>query len=617
MRILLVTQRSRAGSDEVSRRETVLDHDPIRIGRGAPMEINLPEIDVDYHHATLTEQGGSLTLTGVGENGLMVGKKRQDSVVLTPGTAVEIGRHRFTAETGRDGADHVLVMEVLPAKPVRTRREKRSLAQVLPGRRPLAWVACLAILGGLVIWPMLHVFSRDVPAEDEIVVTALAENEVRAAHPIEALWSSGPMSKAHAGIGGDCGACHLRPFEQTTSAACLSCHATVTTHALPEGHSGDMLAEAQCSDCHKEHNGGERPVVEASTGCTNCHGQIASIAPNTNLRPISGFQGDHPNFEPAVITEVAVAADGTLQPVLLPRPFPENAVLQEKSGLRFPHDKHLSADGVVLISGKQRLTCNDCHQTEADGNLMRPIKMERDCGGCHIMEFAPAGTGIALPHADEAGIAKVVRGYFEARLAEGSVEIAQEQPRSRRRLAGKATQVAGAALTQEWVEQQTEAQLDAIFGKRLCATCHEAQKVDQVATATGWQVQPALLQRHWMPRAEFSHKSHEEMDCAGCHAARQSKAATDVLMPQISVCRDCHMQEGQPDPILETFRGLLGAEAEAQTAADGAEPAVTAATTTKVDPAPATCVTCHGFHLEGEAAMSPAHAEAWAAMKKN
>ncbi|MEM8699665.1 MAG: cytochrome c3 family protein, partial [Pseudomonadota bacterium] len=548
-------------------------------------------------------------------------------------------------------------------------------SQVLPGRRPLAWLACLAILGTLVAWPMVHVFSRDVPAEGEIVVTQLTENEVRPAHPFEALWSSGPMSKAHAGIGGDCGACHLRPFEQTTSAACLSCHATITTHALPAGHSGDMLAESQCADCHKEHNGGERPVVEASAGCTNCHSALAEIAPETNLRPISGFIGGHPNFEPAVITEVAIAEDGTLSPVLLPRPFPQNAMLQEKSGLRFPHDKHLSEDGVVLLSGKQRLTCNDCHQTEPDGNLMRPIKMERDCGGCHIMEFAPAGTGIALPHADEAGIAKIVLGYFQDRLAESQEDVAEEeaeadsedepeeevataetgenastenaaestvetaeaavpQRRNRRRLAGaengtntggttgddrrrlggKSSQDGPPPLTEEWVLEQTETQLDAIFGKRLCATCHEAQKVEQVATAGGWQVQPALLQRHWMQRAEFSHKSHEQMDCAGCHDARQSKASTDVLMPQISVCRDCHMQEGGGDPILDAFRQLLGNEAEAQTAAADGDAA--APTAVKVKPAPATCVTCHGFHLDDEAPMSPGHAAAWAEMKK-
>ena len=598
MRLLLVTQRTRAGSDETSRRETVLDHDPIRIGRGASMEITLPEIDIDYHHATLTETEAGLLLSAVGENGLMVGRKRVQTVTLGPGTSVEISGYRFTAEAGRDGADHVLLMEVLPPKPARVRRERRSLADVLPGQRPLAWIACIAILGALIAWPLVHSLSRDLPQPGEIVVTQIAEGEVRAPHPMEALWSSGPMSEAHAGIGGDCGACHQRPFERTSSNACLACHATVTTHALPEGH--DTTAMGQCSDCHKEHNGGKRPVVTASNGCTDCHAQIASLAPQTDLRPISDFVGDHPNFEPAIITGISRAEDGGLKPVLLPRPFPKDAVLQEKSGLRFPHDKHLSEDGVVLLSGKQRLECADCHQTEADGNLMRPIKMERDCGGCHVMEFAPAGTAIALPHADEAGIARIVRGYFEARLADGSVEVAPEQPVSRRRLGGKATRVAGAALTQEWAQEQTESQLDAIFGKRLCATCHEAQKVDDIAVASGWLVQPALLQRHWMARANFSHKSHDEMKCSGCHAAEKSGAASDVLMPQIGTCRECHVQDGAGDPILDTLRGLLSSEAEAREAAG-----------TAGDAAPATCVTCHGFHLEGQAPMSPPHAEAW------
>ncbi|MEM7505845.1 MAG: FHA domain-containing protein [Pseudomonadota bacterium] len=581
----------------------MLDHDPIRIGRGSPMEINLPEIDVDYHHATLSNEGGDLTLAAVGENGLTVGKKRQQSVVLSPGASVDIGRYRFTTEAGRDGADHVLVMQVMPPQPLKTRREKRALADVLPGRRAMAWVFCLAILGALIAWPLLNSLTREAPADGEIVVTQIEEGEVRAPHPTEALWSSGPMSEAHAGIGGDCGACHQRPFEKTQNTACLSCHATTTNHAAPADHPLASLEGARCADCHKEHNGGKRPVVAASTGCTNCHADIASVAPTTNLRPISGFVADHPNFEPAIITEVARGEDGRLKPVLIPRPFPKDAVLQELSGLRFPHDKHLAEDGVALLTGKQPLACKDCHQTEADGNLMRPIKMERDCGGCHVMEFAPAGTAIALPHADEAGIAEIVLGYFQARVAEGSAQVAAERSSGRRRLGGKATRVAGTALTDAWAEEETQRQLDAIFGVRLCATCHEAQKVEDISIASGWLVQPALLQRHWMQRAEFSHKRHEEMDCAGCHAAEQSKSATDVLMPEISVCVECHNVEGAGDPLLEFFKGLAAGEANAQTAPAPAN--------VKAKPAPAECVTCHGFHLEGQEPMSPAHAAAY------
>ncbi|MEM9370073.1 MAG: cytochrome c3 family protein, partial [Pseudomonadota bacterium] len=319
-------------------------------------------------------------------------------------------------------------------------------------------------------------------------------------------------------------------------------------------------------------------------------------------KPLSTFTDDHPNFEPSIITAVARGESGELEPTFLPRPFPKDAVLQELSGLKFPHDKHMAKDGVALLTGRQALACNDCHQTEADGNLMRPIKMERDCGGCHQMAFAPAGTAISLPHADEAAIAKIVEDYFVARIQDGAVAIQPEKTTRRRRLGNQVQKVAGNTLNASWAKEETARQLDAIFGKTLCATCHESQKVGDASTASGWLVQPALLQRHWMPRANFSHKRHEEMKCDGCHAASGSKSATDVLMPQISGCRDCHrIESDQKDELMAFLSDIVSpAKADAQTTSS-------VAPSTKA--APAACVTCHGFHLEDRPPVSPAHAE--------
>ncbi|MEM7176275.1 MAG: cytochrome c3 family protein [Pseudomonadota bacterium] len=615
MRLILVTERTRAGSDETSHRETVLGGDEIRLGRGSPMEVNLPEIDVDYHHATVREDAGVLRITAVGENGLIAGKKRVHDLALSPGVSVRIDRYEFSSEPGRDGADHVLIMKVLPATADgrAKRREKRTLDDVLPSPRLLSWGLAIAILAVFIAWPMSSVLTRTAPAQGEAVLSDRGEDEIRAPHPIEALWSSGPLSKAHAGIGGECAACHQRPFERTTNGACLSCHATTAQHFSPQDHPHVGLADARCSSCHQEHEGGTSPVVAAASLCTDCHSALASIAPGTSLKPISGFIDDHPNFEPAIITAVTRGPDGALHPTLLPRPFPKDAILQEKSGLRFPHDKHLAPDGVVLTSGKQRLTCKDCHQVEADGNLMRPINMERDCGGCHQMAFAPAGTAITLPHADEAGIARIVRDYFDERVAEGSVTLPAAPTNRRRRIGGGDRNLAGAALTPEWASEETERQLDAIFSKTLCATCHVAEKAGQAATASGWLVHPALLQRHWMPRARFSHKSHQGQDCASCHAATQSQAASDVLMPQLAQCRECHTLEvGEEDPLSAFLAG--GHELAGKGDAPAIDTGAIAGPAAK--PAPAECITCHRFHRDTTGPISPAHAALFKAARR-
>ena len=43
-----------------------------------------------------------------------------------------------------------------------------------------------------------------------------------------------------------------------------------------------------------------------------------------------------------------------------------------------------------------------------------------------------------------------------------------------------------------------------------------------------------------MHSARFSHEKHEQVECADCHDAAQSKKAADVLMPGIDTCRQCH-----------------------------------------------------------------------------
>jgi hypothetical protein len=44
----------------------------------------------------------------------------------------------------------------------------------------------------------------------------------------------------------------------------------------------------------------------------------------------------------------------------------------------------------------------------------------------------------------------------------------------------------------------------------------------------------------WYADAKFTHARHTTVDCAHCHAARQSQQASDLLIPGIANCRECH-----------------------------------------------------------------------------
>lgn len=587
MRILLVTLRKRAGSDEVSRRETLLDAEQIRIGRGVSMEINLPDLDVDFHHADVELVNGQLVLKSVADGGLKVGRRKQNEAALGAGEDVRIGRFRFRAEPGRDDAAAVLVMEEVPEEKKGRRFAigggKRRIDEVLPSRRTLSWALVLLILGVFVGWPMSDVLTREPPSDDAVVAEGMLRTDVPDPSPMEIAWTSGPISESHAMIQDDCGACHLRPFQMVANNACLACHATVENHTDVDRHPSMALDNMRCAHCHKEHNGGAAPTETASTACATCHADIKAIAPDSQMADIHGFATDHTPFKMAVVVGVGQGENGNLVPQVERVPFdPENPP-SEGSGLKFPHATHLAEGGVLSPTGRVELKCGSCHEPDASGNLMTPVRFDEDCAGCHKMTFNAAGIERELPHAKEDEVARILTDYFIAAALEGGVttpNAPEPVTRKRRRIAGENTaQVREAQLSDsdrgiaiEWAKQEAVQQMDTIFGTRLCGTCHEARKTEDEAGTARWQVMPAILQRHWMPRARFDHAPHKVMDCTTCHNAPESTRASDVLMPGIALCQGCHQGEG------------------------------------KIDGARSECVDCHEYHIPGRTPMSPVHA---------
>jgi predicted CXXCH cytochrome family protein len=74
-----------------------------------------------------------------------------------------------------------------------------------------------------------------------------------------------------------------------------------------------------------------------------------------------------------------------------------------------------------------------------------------------------------------------------------------------------------------------------LFEVRVCATCHAVSR-----SGEEWRVAPVRTQRRWMPHARFDHKTHAQAKCGDCHDVTKSKKASDVAMPTIDACRECH-----------------------------------------------------------------------------
>ncbi len=606
MRLSLVTIKRRPDSDDVSRRETLLEGAELRVGRGADVDVNLPDVNVAYHHASLTEETEGLVLTAVGGSVIEVDGAPVEKVVLQPGVSARIGMYELQGENAPDHADRAIALSKLDVEDVVVSELPQAIVQTLPSRRRLSWLAVIAVLALFVAWPLYDIMQREAPDPDAIIVTgmtaptqaaqATSQQAIRTAEapaaraasysPMEAAWLSGPMSRAHAGLAEDCSACHLRPFEMTTNESCLACHAEVAQHGEVANHPVLALDNFRCAACHKEHVGGDAPIERASTICTDCHLNLKSFSPETTLLNVGDFGKEHPQFRPTLVTGVE-NVDGELKPITVRAPLDAQYPLKEVSGLKFPHDVHLNKDGVRGLGRASDKTwdmgCASCHVAEADGSLMRPIEMERDCGYCHELTFKPDNLDVLreLPHAKPTQVAEIIHDYYSARVLEGGVTV-PGAPDGARRRPGTSMSNEDRAESLQWAAQQAENELKAIMETRLCGDCHIAA-ADAEKDARGrtvWRVEGALLQRHWMPKSFFEHGPHFAMDCVGCHEATASKESSDVLMPRIEICQDCH----------------LGEQAGATTASSE-------------------CLACHGFHIDDYGPMSVAHGEAMTAKR--
>ncbi len=68
----------------------------------------------------------------------------------------------------------------------------------------------------------------------------------------------GPLSAAHAFLGGRCESCHA-PDRGVEAAACLTCH-TFAPELLAKQNTAFHATVGECAACHVEHKGGDRPT---------------------------------------------------------------------------------------------------------------------------------------------------------------------------------------------------------------------------------------------------------------------------------------------------------------------------------------------------------------------
>jgi len=519
-------RRGQAGA--VERRERRFDGEAVTLGRSTDQVLHLKDRRVALRHARIVLRSGQPVISSRAPGGIVVNDTLCREATLAPGDEIRIGANVLRILPPPAGFDLAFSFELDPgaaAEAATAEPYRLDLETIGLGRR--GWSRLL--YGATLLLALL------VPASgllDDALRASLRSGPL----PDDSFWLSGPLSSAHHNVGTQCETCHLQPFQRVRNTACVDCHATIGRHY----HTVGLVTELdtmRCAGCHAEHNEPAMLVRRDDRLCVDCHADIKAIAgAGAKTENVADFLDEHPSFLP-----------------------------HEDSKLKFPHDVHLDPEGIDGVDGTVVMDCGDCHQPQADGRRMQPVTMEAHCADCHRLDFDPAFPDATVPHTDAATVLRRLIEYYSRSYLELYPDpAATASPARTVRVPGRVTDARERARLLQQARERALAVARDLFERRSCHDCHAIRATGRAADP--WEVEPAELKTEWMPAARFDHGRHRTTlsDCGSCHDAAHSGDASDVLMPPIETCRDCH---GSGDPHRNP-----------------------------ADKVQSSCTQCHGFH---------------------
>lgn len=556
-----IVETTAQGDETASRVARATVSETLTLGRAAACKIYLPAPQVRLEHASIRRsEDGYLLLEGTG-GAVLVDGQLQDLVRLAQGQVILIGPFEFVVSelTHGPGIPQPLLKLQFNHRPVPavpdSRGSQGGFRRSLISLRSLSWLAAVLCAVALLLLPLWDAYSPP-----ELVIEGPAPIKM------DAMWNPGPISSAHKNIGNQCQNCHTKPFQRVRDLACLSCHKASGPHIPAHAALQAKVFEGQrCASCHREHQGEDSMKKVDAVGCEHCHSNIKAFAPGTALPNVGDFGTEHPDFR---LTMKVSAAPDVLQRVA------HTPALKETSGLKFPHDAHLSILGIrsptgpANASGRVVLQCNSCHQLDSAKVRFQPVRMEQACIRCHQLGLDAQSPGRQVPHGQPQAVITALRDSFSALALEKfpsqvvTVNSLLQGPQI-----APATPLTSAAA--RWVQDKTLAAATDMFEnpKGTCQTCHT---VERLATRgadgmPGWTVQPVLNNDHWLPMSKFSHAPHANAPCSACHAAAQSRTSADILIPPITTCRTCHtgthmrhLNTALPDKVISQCNSCHG-----------------------------------------------------------
>jgi mono/diheme cytochrome c family protein len=416
-------------------------------------------------------------------------------------------------------------------------------------------------------------------------------------------FSTGPLSQNHAHLQDRCDTCHtgwdgkneaafaetLAKFSTTSAlesldVACMKCHPGTNLHApqlwnasLAAASPSSPVHASSCASCHREHAGPHRMALPSSQTCTDCHGSTSKLqearstaspakggaqTAQTPSKPTSAklpvpTRGDTVDLGDGLLvylppTDTAPELKTAFESFAHGHPSfgYERPGAQDPSDLKFNHARHFRSDIPKLNNAK--LDCATCHQPEANGMFMQPVRYEKHCQECHSLQIQQSLPNLHIPHGDSKTVSFFLAGLdasLEASVrASGTTEpiaIAERVKEER-----EAMQRRGLFSVRD-LEKRVFLEGDprGLDEERLmrsgkpkflteCAKCHTVKVHDDGAPP---DVQLTNTPKRWLAKGAFNHAPHKQSACTDCHgAATKSKLTSDILLPTQQSCAECH-----------------------------------------------------------------------------
>lgn len=553
----VIKYRSRTSGGREILRVSSIDADTLKIGRNADSDIVLSDLGVTLHHATIQRSGKTQITIGTEKNLPITVNGRSTTradINAVRGGAIRIGPHRLTIGMGEGEEEGGRIAITVDREEIADEVQAHrlfSLAGTVPGKRISSWVFVSLILISCLALPIYaYMANRGV-------------EERAAGFHADTLWMSGAMSDGHANLANDCQSCHVEAFVSVRDSACLDCHVDIPDHA-----EADRMAEAEpelgfgsgfmrsvasvfnrpersCASCHVEHEGAGQMAAAPQQFCADCHTDMDTRLSETNILNAHDFGSDHPEFRPRIMTTPADDEGGIAR---YRRVSIEDSP-EEDTGLTFPHELHLSqTNGVARMAQRlsdeygfgEALDCANCHVATPDGTRFEPIAMEANCQMCHSLAFDRIGGTIrTLRHGEPEMVIADIRAFYRGTAPRRPIDLSGIERRrpgedSRAQTIGR---YQFAARTRYVRADQA---IRAVFSRDgACSDCHDVVR-PVTPRSLAFDITPVRQISRYMHNGWFDHAAHETEECGTCHEAETSEEASDVLLPGIETCRECH-----------------------------------------------------------------------------